>query len=172
MNKLIKVSVSALFLSLGATAVYAMETGVADRGNSGHKVGNSGCGTKCDGEIPIELYVPKHCDLDILGISKKITMAAGAQNKWSGSAQFEVRANAPYKLNITKPSELTNAIDSTQKIGVNVETKLGTNLYDGTTLTYSSTARTFDVEATTVNAVSEMAHYGTYKGTYKVAVAF
>ena len=170
MNKLIKVSVSALFLSLGATAVYA-ETGVADRGNSGHKVGKSGCGTKCDGQIPIELYVPKHCDLDILG-NKKITMAAGAQNKWRGSAQFEVRANAPYTLNITKPSELINAIDSTQKIGVNVETKLGTNLYDGTTLPYSSTARTFDVEATTVNAVSEMAHYGTYKGTYIVAVAF
>lgn len=171
MNKLIKVSVSALFLSLGATAVYAMETGTADRGKSGHNSGNSGCGTKCDGEIPIELNVPKHCDLDILG-DKKITMAAGAQNKWSGSAQFEVRANAPYKLNITKPSKLTNAINSTQKIDVDVDTYLGTNQYAGATLPYSSTARTFDVVATTVNAVSEMAHYGTYKGTYKVAVDF
>ncbi len=100
MNKLIKVAVSALVLGLG-TAAYA-EGGVADRGgpgvgNSGHNPGNSGCGTKCDGEIPIELNVPKHCDLDILGKDKKIKMAAGAQNKWSGTAQFEVRANAPYK---------------------------------------------------------------------------
>ena len=169
MNKLIKVSVSALFLSLGATAVYATET--ADRGNSGHNPGNSGCGTECKGEIPIELNVPKHCDLDVLG-DKKITMAAGAQNKWSGSAKFEVRANAPYKLNITKPSELINAIDGTQKIGVNVDTKLGATLYAGTPLPYSPTARTFDVVATTVNAVSDMAYYGTYKGTYKVAVDF
>ncbi|WP_180177798.1 hypothetical protein [Acinetobacter sp. YH01005] len=175
MNKLIKVTVSALVLGLG-TAAYATEANRGGHGGGnpggGHQSGNSGCGTKCDGEIPIELNVPKHCDLDILGKDKKITMAAGAQNKWSGSAQFEVRANAPYKLNITKPSELTNAIDGTQKIGVNVDTKLGTTLYAGATLPYSSTARTFDVVATTVNAVSEMAHYGTYKGTYKVAVDF
>lgn len=172
MNKLIKVSVSALFLSLGATAVYAT-TDVADRGGpgNGHNQGNSGCGNDCKGEIPIELFVPKHCDLDVLG-EKKITMTAGAQNKWSGKAQFEVRANAPYKLNITKPAKLINAIDSSQDIAVNVDTKLGSQTYTGTTLSYSPAARKFDVTATTVGSVSDMAHWGAYKGTYKVAVDF
>ncbi len=75
-------------------------------------------------------------------------------------------------MNITKPSVLINEINSAQKIGVNVETKLGTFPYTGVQLPYSPTARTFDVVATTVNAVSDMAHYGTYKGTYVVAVDF
>ncbi|MEJ5038194.1 hypothetical protein WH285_14765 [Acinetobacter johnsonii] len=171
MNKILKMSLMAITLGLGSTAVFADEAEAFGGNGGGHHPGNSGCGTKCDGDIDIELYVEKHCDLDI--DKKKITMTKNVSGgKWSGQSGFEVSANAPYSLNITKPSHLVNQIDPLQKIAVGVDTKLGAALYTGAILPYSSSSRTFTVKAETTNPVSDMAHWGLYKGTYKVAVAF
>lgn len=170
MNKMTQAALAALVLGVCSTGVYATED-VASFGGSGggnHHSGNSGCGTDCKGSIDITLEVPKHCDLDIN--KKTIVMTKGSGITWSGSSSFDVSANAPYSLTITKPSTLVNGSAS---IGVSVATLLGSAPYTGGTLSYQSAARVFNVNATTTNTTSlDSAQAGTYKGTYTVAVAF
>ncbi|EOR09410.1 hypothetical protein ACUM6W_11630 [Acinetobacter tandoii] len=168
----VQTALAALILGMCSTVVLADGEEGAKGGDGGyHHPGRDGCGTKCDGKIDIELFVEKHCDLDI-DKSKIVMQKNLVGGKWSGQSGFDVRANAPYSLNITKPSTLDNEIDASQKIPVNVDTKLGLFNYTGAVLPYTSSTRTFTVKAETVSAVSDMAHWGTYKGTYKVAVAF
>lgn len=169
----VQTALAALVLGMCSTMVLAdPDVSTQSFGGGGdHKTGKHGCGTKCEGDIDIELFVEKHCDLDI--DKEKIVMQKNHMGgKWSGQSGFDVRANAPYSLNITKPTHLVNQIDATQKIGVDVDTKLGMVNYNGAVLPYSSSKRTFTVKAETTNPVNEMAHWGLYKGTYKVAVAF
>ena len=86
MNKMTQAALAALAFGFCSTAVYADGAEAASFGGGGgsgnggsHHSGNSGCGTKCDGEIDIELTVAKHCDLDIN--KKKITIAQGDDDK-------------------------------------------------------------------------------------------
>ncbi|OTG68610.1 hypothetical protein B9T25_03715 [Acinetobacter sp. ANC 4470] len=171
MNKMTKVALATLMLGMCSTVVLA-DGEEAARGDDGHhQPGKHGCGTKCDGDIDIELTVEKHCDLDIN--KEKIVMAKNLiGGKWSGQSSFDVSANAPYSLNITKPATLVNQINPAQNIPVGVNTLLGVVPYVGAVLPYSPLTRTFTVKAETTNPVSNMAHWGLYKGTYKVAVAF
>ena len=175
MNKMTQAALAALAFRFCSTAVYADGAEAASFGGGGgsgnggsHHSGNSGCGTKCDGEIDIELTVAKHCDLDIN--KKKITMAQGANDKWWGDSSFDVSANAPYSLNITAPTKLTKA--GAADIPITVKTKLGSADYSGATLGYQLAKRVFDVKVDTTNSVPYMTQAGTYTGVYKVAVAF
>ena len=70
MNVFTKSLLATLVLGAASTAIYAEDDGSADRGRP-----PSSCGETCTGQIPIELTVQKHCELDVL--KRKITLKDG-----------------------------------------------------------------------------------------------
>ena len=168
MNVFTKSLLATLVLGAASTAIYAEDdAGSADRGGRPP----SGCGETCTGQIPIELTVQKHCDLDVL--TSKITLEDGG----AGSGQFKVGANAPYNL------EVSTLNGSKVKMGANeipitVTTKLAgsaTNIPLNTPQNNIAVAlggwNTYNVNVTSA-AVGISKPAGVYTDQYKIRVYF
>lgn len=173
MNKIVLTALASLVLGLGSASVYA---GGPSHGpgpskpSKPHKPGKHGCGDKCDGKINVVLDVAKHCDLDI--IDETLTLAAASDGSWTDTGTFNVRTNAPYRLQISPLNTLTGPGGS---VPVQVSTRLNgaADAYNGGNLPSTGNAdQAFNVTATVAESAYNGADAGIYRGTYTVAVRF
>ena len=169
MNVFTKSLLATLVLGAASTAIYAVEddAGSADRGGRPP----SGCGETCTGQIPIELKVEKHCDLDVL--TSKISLADGG----SGSGSFKVGANAPYNMEVSTQNG-SKVKMGTNEIPITITTKLSgsaTNIPLNTPQSNIAVAlggwNTYNVNVTSA-AVGISKPAGTYSELYKIRVYF
>ncbi|MGE8537931.1 MAG: hypothetical protein ACN6NI_01490 [Acinetobacter sp.] len=169
MNKMTQAALAALVISFGfgSTVVYAADTAGRPGQQKPHKPGKHGCGDKCDGKIDVVLEVARHCDLDVL--NPTLTLAAGADGNWAAAGAFNVRTNAPYRLNIAPLTQLRNGATS---VPVTVATTRGGNAYSGTQSSTAGLDHTWDVNASVLSSVVNAADAGTYRGVYNVEVRF
>lgn len=86
MIKIMQAATAVFVLGTCSTVIYAEEA------LTSASTQHTSCGELCTGNIPIELTVPKHCDLDVL--TSKITLTDGG----TGTGQFKVQANSNYNL--------------------------------------------------------------------------
>ncbi|ATO18699.1 hypothetical protein BS636_02990 [Acinetobacter sp. LoGeW2-3] len=170
MNKIIFAALASLVVGLGSASVYAGD----DHGkgpNKPHKPGKSSCGDKCDGKIKILLDVPRHCDLDILDETLTLTERNG---NWTDTGSFTVRTNAPYRLDISAPRNLTGPAGARVPVDVTTRQAGARGEVRGNT-TFASTRNAdqrFNVTATVSGTNYAEADAGLYSGIYTVAVRF
>lgn len=168
MNKLIKVTMSALVLSLGTAAYAGGKPGGGGHPGGGHHSGNHGCGSSgdCKGKIDIDLVVEKHCDLDI----DESLLTLDKTNSYTDSTKFQVRTNANYFLAITAPTTLANG---SRTVPVAVTTTGAGGPYSSpTVINWDGTEHEYTVQASSAGLDAMSTYAGTYKGTYKVEVKF
>lgn len=166
MNVFTKSLLATLVLGATSTAIYANEDGSADRGRP-----PTSCGELCTGQIPIELKVEKHCDLDVK--TSKITLTDGG----TGTGQFRVGANAPYNL-LVSTTNGSKVKMGAHEIPITVTTKQQgtmTNIALGAAQTNVAVAlggwNTYDVNVTSA-AVGISKPAGTYTDQYNIRVYF
>lgn len=163
MKQLVKTSLYALVLGASAfTGVaYAEET-------------RAPCdGAKCKGDIPIELKVAKHCQVDV---GNKISLK---QDGTPSASWFRVTTNVPYTLNLSTANRgvqndtFVLHADGTTKVATKITTKKGaTNIPFGPTNHTGVSTDTYNVEARTAAAVASNQKYGIYKDTYQINVTY
>ena len=125
----------------------------------------------CSKDIPIELTVLKHCDLDVL--TSKITLSDGG----SGTGSFKVGANAPYNLLVSTTNN-SRVKNGNNEIPIIVTTNLAgstTNIPLGAAQTNQSVAiggwNTYNVKVTSQEVgISKPA--GIYTDEYNIRVYF
>ncbi len=173
MNKIVLTALASVVLGLGSASVYA---GGPDRGpgpskpTKPHKPGKHACGDKCDGKINVVLDVARHCDLDI--VDETLTLAQAQNGTWTDTGTFNVRTNAPYRLQISAPNTLTGA-GGAVPVQVSTRQNGAADAYNGGTLASTGNAdQAFNVTATVAQNDYNNADAGTYRGTYTVAVRF
>lgn len=171
MKKLIKTTLYALVVGASACAGVAYAEDEIDLSSYRPAPCDSG---KCQGDIPIELEVHKHCEVKV---GKDIMLKEDGSKS---SSWFTVTTNVPYKLHLStanagdSSSTFVLHTDGLTKIPTKIETKkqgdgmiaLGYSDHDGIT------TDTFNVSVNTASPVSSSQKFGTYKDLYKIDVSY
>ena len=167
MNIMIKTALS--------VAAFTAFMGIAHADGDDKKPVPQGCTELCkSAAIPIQLTVPKICDLK-LGVSSITLDSTG-----KGSGTFKVGANAPYQLLVYTDNQTSGINTSVLKNGNNtiatsVTTSGPDNLTLGTLKSEDMTLNnlsTYTVNVATTESFGINKPAGVYKDTYHIQVYF
>ena len=167
MNKLIQASLIAVVFGVSSTAIYAAP-----------KKESKQCGgAPCEGEIDIELEILKACEL-LVGNDIMLK-----QDSYTGTSDFTVTTNTPYKLHLTTANAISNTntfVKHTASTPANVisiptkitTTKGGSNYPIGTHDLAGMSVDKFNVSVAPTTAISATQRAGTYKDTLYIKVSY
>ncbi len=167
MNKLIQASLIAVVFGVSSTAIYAAP----------NKESRQCGGAPCEGEIDIELEILKACEL-IVGSDIKLV-----EDSYTGSSDFTVTTNTPYKLHLTTANASSNTntfVKHTASTPGNLisiptqitTTKDGSNYPIGTHDLTGMSVDKFNVSVAPTTAISATQRAGTYKDTLYIKVSY
>lgn len=167
MNKLIQASLIAVVFGVSSTAIYAAKP---------KEVKQCG-GAPCEGEIDIELEILKACEL-LVGNDIMLK-----QDSYTGTSDFTVTTNTPYKLHLTTANAISNTntfVKHTASTPANVisiptkitTTKGGSNYPIGTHDLAGMSVDKFNVSVAPTTAISATQRAGTYKDTLYIKVSY
>ena len=166
-SKILTAVITAAALALPATAAFAGKP---------KEVKQCG-GAPCEGKIDIELEILKACEL-LVGNDIMLK-----QDSYTGTSDFTVTTNTPYKLHLTTANAISNTntfVKHTASTPANVisiptkitTTKGGSNYPIGTHDLAGMSVDKFNVSVAPTTAISATQRAGTYKDTLYIKVSY